>query len=181
MIRKWLSEISATSLSIFAIAGSVGGALEYMFGPWNKLFAGLFILMGADVITGVMKAIVKKSEKTEDGKLSSSVGIIGLFKKAGIIIVIMVVYVSGWMCLPNPEHAILARNITIFGFGFFEAKSILENLSKMGVEITPFVIKFMKLIGKKVDSADPENLFNTEVPDSDEEPNNEKESEEVDS
>lgn len=158
MIRRWLSEITLVSASVFAATSAIGGVLVYLFGPWNKLFAGLFILMGADVITGVMKAVAKKSEKTEDGKLKSSVGIEGLFKKAGIVICIMVVYVAGYMFLPDIQQAIVARDMAIYGFGFFEAKSILENLSKLGVEIIPFVKKFMNVLKKKVDTDKPVDI-----------------------
>lgn len=179
MIRKWLSEITPLNLSIFSITSAAGGALTYLFGPWNKLFAGLFILMVADVITGVMKAIAKKSEKTADGKLESSAGIFGLFKKVGILISILVVYVIGYMFLPDINQAILARDMAICGFGFFEAKSIFENLDKLGVKIIPFIKKFMNLIKKKTDSMEPENQTVTEAPIPDEETIYEKESEEM--
>lgn len=180
MIRKWLSEITPLNLSIFSITSAAGGALTYLFGPWNKLFAGLFILMVADVITGVMKAIAKKSEKTTDGSLESSAGILGLFKKAGVLISILVVYVMGYMFLPDINQAILARDAAICGFGFFEAKSIFENLDKLGFKIIPFIKKFMNLIKKKVDSMEPETQTMTEELISDEEEKNE-ESEEVNS
>lgn len=180
MIRKWLSEITPLNLSIFSITSAAGGALTYLFGPWNKLFAGLFILMAADVITGVMKAIAKKSEKTADGSLESSAGILGLFKKVGVLISILVVYVMGYMFLPNTDQALLARDMAICGFGFFEAKSIFENLDKLGFKIIPFIKKFMNLIKKKVDSMEPETQTMTEELISDEEEKNE-ESEEVNS
>jgi len=152
MIRKWCSEITVVSAAIFTTASAVGGVLVYLFGPWNKLFGGLLILMGADIITGIMKAVARKSEKTDDGKLSSSVGISGLFKKVGILISIMVVYAMAYMFLPNAEHAIVARDMAICGFGFFEGKSIFENLGKLGVEIIPFIKKFMDFAKKKVDT-----------------------------
>ena len=126
MIRRWLSEITVASAAVFATASVGGGVLTYLFGPWNKLFGGLFILMAADVITGVMKAIAKKSEKAEDGKLNSSVGINGLFKKVGILISILVAYTMGYMFLPNAEQAIIVRDATIYGFGFLKAKVYLK-------------------------------------------------------
>ena len=174
MIRKWVSEITATSVSVFGAASAVGGILIYLFGPWNKLFMGLFVLFGADVITGVMTALKKKSDKTEDGKLSSKAGTEGLFKKIGVVVCIAVIYTLGYMFLPNEDQALLVRNMAICGFGFFEAVSVIENLNTLGVKIPPIVIKFIKVIKKKVYADEPINLNLTEEPVSDEENNYEE-------
>ena len=160
MIRKWISEISGTSISIFTITSTIGGALSYLFGPWNKTFAGLLALMALDVITGVMTALKKKSAKTSDGKLSSKAGTDGLFKKVGIIIGVMSAYVSGLIFLPETEQAILLRDAVMCGFAFFEIVSIFENLNTLGVKIPPVVMKFIKAIKKKVYTEEPTNPSN---------------------
>ena len=160
MIRKWASEITATSVSVFTVTSAIGGALVYLFGPWNKTFAWLVILMGMDLITGIMTALAKKSAKTEDGKFSSSAGTIGLFKKIGVLICVMVAYGGGTIFLPKTEEALVLRDAVICGFAFFEAASIFENLDKLGVKFPPVLIKFIKAIKKKVyseDTINPEN------------------------
>jgi len=177
MIRKWASEITATSVSVFTVTSAIGGALVYLFGPWNKTFAWLVILMGADIITGVMTAIAQKSAKTEDGKFSSSAGTAGLFKKIGVLICIMATYGVGIIFLPKTEEAIVLRDAVICGFAFFEAASIFENLDKLGIKFPPVLIKFIKAIKKKVYSEkDPLNPSNESLSDT-EAANDEKEEE----
>ncbi len=169
MIRKWAQEISATSISVFTIASTIGGALAYLFGPWNKIFAGLVILMGADFVTGVMTALAKKSGKTEDGKFSSSAGTLGLLKKIGVFIGVLVAYTGGIIFLPDTDQALVLRDAVICGFAFFELASIFENLDRLGVKIPPALIKFIKAIKNKVyeekDTTNPgvESLSDSEV------------------
>ena len=165
MIRKWISEISATSVSIFTITSTIGGALLYIFGPWNKIFAGLFILMGADVVTGVMTGLKKKSSKTEDGKLSSQAGTDGLFKKLGIIVGVMIAYVAGFIFLPDMEKAIAVRDAVICGFAFFEIVSVIENLNTLGVKMPPVMMKFINAIKKKIYADEPINPSNESLSD----------------
>jgi toxin secretion/phage lysis holin len=179
MIRRWLSEITPLSATAFGAISTLGGALTYLFGAWNKIFVALVVFMAADVITGIMKAIKKKSDKTADGKLSSKAGTEGLFKKIGIFVGIMVAYWAGIMFLPNAEKAIWLRDAVICGFGFFELVSVIENLDALGVKIPPVLMKFIKAIKKKVYAEEPDNPIVTEAPISDEETIYEKESEEM--
>lgn len=179
MIRKWISEITLLSATTYGVVSTLGGLLTFLFGAWNKIFTALVVFMVADVITGVMKAIKKKSEKTADGKLSSKVGTEGLFKKIGIFIGIMVANWAGLMFLPDANQAILLRDAVICGFGFFEFISVIENLNAIGVKIPPVLMKFIKAIKKKVYAEEPDNPIVTEAPISDEE-NTYEESEEMD-
>ena len=178
MIRKWISEISATSVSIFTVTSAIGGALVYIFGPWNATFAWLVILMGADVVTGVMTGIKKKSNKTEDGRLSSKAGTDGLFKKIGILIGVLISYAAGSMFLKDTEKAIVFRDAVICGFAFFEIVSVIENLNTLGVKFPPVFIKFIKAIKKKVYAEETDNPSNESLSDA-EEATDENEKEEI--
>ena len=132
--------------------------------------------MGADVVTGVMTGLKKKSSKTEDGKLSSQAGTDGLFKKIGIIVGVMIAYVAGFIFLPDIEKAILLRDAVICGFAFFEIVSVIENLNTLGVKMPPVLLKFINVIKKKIYADEPINPSNESLSDA-EAANDEKEEE----
>lgn len=176
MIRKWVDEINTASVVVFTGTSVISGALVYLFGPWNKVFAWLIIFMGADLITGIITAIVKKSAKTEDGKFSSAAGTVGLFKKIGVLICVMVAYGGGTVFLPTTEEALVLRDAVICGFAFFEVASIFENLDRLGVKFPPVLIKFVKKIKKKVYAEETTNPSDESLSDA-EAANDEKEEE----
>ena len=69
--------------------------LEYLVGGFDNGIKTLLIFMFTDIITGVMKACVGKSEKSLNGHLKSYVMWKGGIKKALIIIVIYIIYQTG--------------------------------------------------------------------------------------
>ena len=98
----------------------------------------LINLMVTDYATGLMVAIVHKSKKSRTGKLSSSVGIKGIFKKCGILIAV-------YLCvkLDNSLNIEYTAEMIVFFFIANEAISILENLGLLGV---PYPKKLKKAL-----------------------------------
>lgn len=91
---------------------------------FNTSFIVLLIIMALDYITGVCKAIFKK-------KLSSIIGIKGIIKKIGcILIVVLSVLLDK---ITGDTNAL--KLIVIYFFVANEAISILENWASMGLPL----------------------------------------------
>lgn len=94
---------------------------------WWVLFTPL-IIMGVDIITGVVKAWVNKS-------FEASIMRTGLGKKAGeVAILIAVELLSYALNLPD-----IVMNCVSFYIIFMEVMSVLENANALGIPIPKFV------------------------------------------
>ena len=160
------SRITVLGATIATAVGTMGSIIAYLLGGWETAIQTLVVFMLIDYITGIMLAVLNKSKKTKGGGLSSAVGLKGIFKKFGMLIVVIIANrldaLAGTDVIRNGCIIILVAN---------EGLSIIENLGTMGVPVPKILINFIEALKHKDD---------TEVPDSDEEENYE-ESEEVDS
>ena len=95
---------------------------------YDTLFKILLTLIILDYISGVLKAIYMK-------KLNSSIGAKGIIKKIGYIILVILVQVLG--LLLNDDGYV--RSIVLYMFIANEGLSILENWSKMGIQMPKFI------------------------------------------
>lgn len=94
---------------------------------WWVLFTPL-IIMGVDIITGVVKAWVNKN-------FEASIMRTGLGKKAGeVAILIAVELLSYALNLPD-----IVMNSVSFYIIFMEVMSVLENANALGIPIPKFV------------------------------------------
>lgn len=94
---------------------------------WWVLFTPL-IIMGVDIITGVVKAWVSKN-------FEASIMRTGLGKKAGeAAILIAVELLSYALNLPD-----IVKNCVSFYIIFMEVMSVLENANALGIPIPKFV------------------------------------------
>lgn len=94
---------------------------------WWVLFTPL-IIMGVDIITGVVKAWVNKN-------FEASIMRTGLGKKAGeAAILIAVEFLSYALNLPD-----IVMNCVSFYIIFMEVMSVLENANALGIPIPKFV------------------------------------------
>ncbi len=110
----------------------------------------LFIFMLIDFLSGLILAIVfKNSKKTENGKLSSRAGIIGLSKK---IFILFLVALSTQLDIVLETSFI--RDGTIIGFISMEGISIIENASLAGLPIPKIIKNALEIINKKDNDKD---------------------------
>lgn len=120
-----------------------------LIGEVNDFMVSLIILMSIDYLLGVTSALVGKSNKTKDGRLSSHAGFIGIVKKATMMIIIIVAYqlerVTG-------IHEILT--LTISAFIANECLSIVETAINMGVPVPRIVRKAISALEEKEDNDD---------------------------
>lgn len=96
----------------------------YLFGKIDTSLIVLFIIIGIDYITGIIKAYLTK-------KLNSKTGFKGFLKK---LLMIMIV---SFGCLLDKVTGTdgLLRNFVIYYYIVNEGLSILENVSACGVKL----------------------------------------------
>ena len=105
---------------------------EYLVGGFDNSIKTLLAFMIADVITGIRKAYMGKSEKSSKGYLDSQVMREGGIRKILVFVVIYVATVTGQ--LVNPDSPII-RNLTISYYIATEALSVLENTAICGIKL----------------------------------------------
>lgn len=115
------------------------------FDSVGGLFTCTVLLMGIDYIIGLLTAIRGKSSKTNDGKLNSSVGLSGIFKKIIMLLSVVMSYII--------DMIFLKTNVVCYGvmisFIVNECISILENLAANNIKIPKILEKTISKINSK--------------------------------
>lgn len=106
------------------IVASLGSIVMFMFGQIDTPIIVLFMFIGMDYLTGIVKAYLKKT-------LSSSYGLKGFLKK-----LVMLLIISMGVLLDKLTGASgVMRNFVIFYYLANEGLSILENIAECGIKI----------------------------------------------
>lgn len=133
---------------IIKVLAAIGGAIAGLFGGWDMLLAVLVGMMAVDYASGVLVAVMGKSQKTEYGGLSSKVGAYGLAKKG---LMMLVVLVAALLDRAIGTQAAVFREAACWFYIANEGLSLLENLSLAGVS---FPEKLKEMLGQRRDEAD---------------------------
>ena len=104
------------------VTGTLATTLVYFLGGWDIALQILITVIVLDYVTGVFKAIYNK-------KINSSVGLKGIIKKLGYLIVVAVAVILDKIA--GNTGAI--RTLVIYFFVANEGISILENWGGMGL------------------------------------------------
>lgn len=114
-----------------AIIGVIGAFFNAFLFKISPLMDVLLIEMLIDYITGCIVAVVShNSPKSKNGGLSSTAGLLGLIKKAGMICLVYLTYL-----FEIRVGVGLAKDCVIFAYMANELLSIVENLGLIGVPI----------------------------------------------
>lgn len=132
---------------VLKLLAAIGGAIAGAFGGWDQLLMVLMGMMAIDYASGIIVAIMGKSQKTEYGGLSSKVGARGLAKKG---LMMLVVLVAALLDRAIGAQAAVCRDAACWFYIANEGLSLLENLSLAGV---PFPERMKELLGQKRDEA----------------------------
>ncbi len=133
-----------------ACIGAVGASIASLWGGWDHAMVTLLIFMMVDYVTGLIVAgIFKASLKSESGALESWAGLKGLFRKGGILLVVLVAARLDLMLGTN-----FVRDTVVIAFVVNETISIIENLGLMGVPIPKPVINAIAVLKQKADPDD---------------------------
>lgn len=117
-------------LTIFnGLTTGAGALIGFLFGGWSMGLSILLTLVLLDYVTGWLASGV-------EGKLSSSVGFKGIFKKIGIFIVLSVAHLIDQYL---GAGAILI-NAALFFYASNELLSIIENCGRIGIPV-PSILK----------------------------------------
>lgn len=122
------------------ITGTLFTGITYFLGGWDMAIEILLWMIVLDYLTGVFKAIFNK-------KLNSEVGIKGVIKKVGYLIIVAVAVMLDRII--GDTGAI--RNIVIFFFVANEGISLVENWVAMGLPMPQVIIDTLEQIKQKGD------------------------------
>lgn len=135
-----------------AIAATCAAAAAYFHEIFVPMIL-LVLLMFADYISGLAGAYL-------NGQLSSRIGIAGIFKKVSYLFVIAVAIIVDWTLqsaaakinLPVHETYFLGLLVIVWLI-INECISVLENVTKMGAPVPPFIIKIMQHLKAKTEGS----------------------------
>ena len=120
--------ISLFKLVMVAIGGFLGGLL----GGWDIMLEVLLTCVVIDLATGIAKALMGKSDKAENGGLSSGAIFKGGMRKILIFSVVAVAVVADKIISPDST---LIRSGAIAYYIGSEGLSIVENVTLCGLPI----------------------------------------------
>ena len=132
--------------------------LTSVFGIQEGLFAGYLILNLIDYITGIIKA---KKNKTE----SSKEGVKGILKKVCYWLIIVTTFIISYILIEICSKFNINIQFVMF-FGWFtlgclsinEARSIIENLVELKINVPNFLVKGLEITEKKFTKIVDENI-----------------------
>ncbi|MBS4538224.1 phage holin family protein [Clostridium sp. D2Q-11] len=123
-----------SNISIKLIATGIIGFIAGLIGGWDMVLEILCILIVVDYLTGLGVALKEK-------KLNSSIGFLGILKKAMIFLVLIL---AAQLDRITNNQANLFRTATALFYISNEGISILENIGNIGVSLPPFIVKVLE-------------------------------------
>lgn len=116
-------------VAVCGAIGVIGAAIAEALGGWDDAIIALVIFMAIDFIMGLLCALVfGKSDKSENGALSSAACWRGLVKKVcTLLIVVMSHYID------VVAEVSFVRNAVVIAFCVAETISIMETAGLMGI------------------------------------------------
>lgn len=125
--------------------GVVGSVVASLFGGWTAALTTLLIFMGVDYVTGLIVAgVFHASPKTDTGTLESRAGLKGLFRKAMILVFVLIGY-----RLDVAIGTTYIRDAICIAFMANELISIVENAGLMGLPIPAVITNAIDVLKKK--------------------------------
>lgn len=133
--------------TVCAAVGAAGGLIASLLGGWDGALPALVVLMAVDYLTGLMVAgVFRRSEKSENGALSSKAGFQGLCKKGVMLLMVLV-----GARLDSLLGLDALRDAVAIGFLANELLSILENAALMGVPVPKALKKALDILQDQAD------------------------------
>ena len=140
-----MSDFNGKMAAVCAAVGAVGGVIARALGGWDNAVVTLIIFMVIDYAMGIIVAAVfKKSEKSENGGLSSRVCWIGLARK--VMTLLFVIIANRLDVLIGTDYI---RTGVIISFCASELISICENAGLMGVPLPSVITKAIDILKNK--------------------------------
>lgn len=131
--------------ALLTVVGAVGGAIAAAFGGWDEALTTLLIFMGADYVSGLVVAgVFHNSPKTATGALESNAGLKGLFRKAAMLLFVLIGH-----RLDLAVGTTYIRDAVCIAFIANEVLSVVENAGLMGVPIPEVITNAIDVLKNK--------------------------------
>lgn len=132
---------------------AIGGAIASFFVNMPPLVWILIAVMTIDFITGLICGAMGKSNKTENGYISSSQAFVGLMKKALILLVVLLAALLDKAVSEGAGITFEAvMGATCLWFIASEGFSILENVAMMGIPVPKILMRLLEVMKDKGDA-----------------------------
>lgn len=140
-----MEKVNTIKTTILTIIGATGSFIANLLGGWTSDMQTLLILMGIDIVMGLLIAgFWKKSEKSPTGTINSLSMAKGLVRKGVYLLIILVAYRLDLSL--NVEYV---RTAVIIAFIVNEVISIVENAGIMGVPMPSVITRAIEVLKKK--------------------------------
>lgn len=133
---------------IKSICCIIGGFIVNLLGGWDIWLASLVFLMIADIIAGLIKSFLCKSDKSISGGLNSASMFKGGLKK--LLIFFLIALATVLDMIVTPENAYIRCAVT----GYYianEGLSIIENIGACGVPLPKIFYSVFDVLKQKSD------------------------------
>ena len=128
----------------------IGSVMIKLLGGWDIWLASLFTVMVIDIITGIVKAVLVRSDKSQSGGLSSVSMFRGGIKKISIILMVALGTVLDRIISPNE---LFIRVMIVTYYIANESLSILENVGACGVPLPKALYGILDSLKNKGDES----------------------------
>ena len=118
--------------------------IVFLFGAPDQLIGFLILLSVVDFILGLRKAARGRSDKTENGGVSSKAAAKGLEKKGVMFMILIVANVCDQMF----HSGGMIRMATLWFYITTEGISIIENAALLGLKIPEFLMDILEVKNK---------------------------------
>jgi toxin secretion/phage lysis holin len=140
-----MEKVNTVKTTVLTIVGVVGSFITNLLGGWTSDMQTLLILMGIDIVMGLLIAgFWKKSDKSPTGTINSLSMAKGLVRKGVYLLIILVAY-----RLDLSLNADYIRTAVIIAFIVNEVISIIENAGIMGVPIPKVITRAVEVLRNK--------------------------------
>lgn len=123
-----------------AIVSAIATTFVFLIGGFDIAISCLLIAIALDYISGILKAFINKN-------LSSEIGVKGILKKVGILVIVML----GVLIDRVAGETGAIRTLVIYYFVANEGLSIVENLGEAGLPIPKKLKEALKALKKETD------------------------------
>jgi len=135
VIAKWLS----------GAAGAACAWLCWALGGWDGVLQMMFLLMGLDLLTGLLVSLLKRSDKTAGGGFLSSAFFLGLSRKLMMLALVMLA-----TALDGLLNSAGVSRVAVIGFyAANEGLSIVENAALLGLPFPAGVLRVLERMRDK--------------------------------
>lgn len=126
----------------------IGGIIIHSLGGWDIWLTSLVFLMATDIVAGIIKSFLCKSDKSRSGGLSSQSMFHGGIKK--LLILLMVAIGTRLDEIITPDNTYIRSAVAAYYIAN-ELVSVFENIGACGVPLPKIFFKVLDILKKGSD------------------------------